>query len=391
MLKTCLNSVTFIVRQSRMSGISKQQLLRKHIGIVVQHDVFSGGYQVNVTQHGKLIYKQPDDCFATGSQFVLDLIWRDYNDHWRPLFEPDATPVYSFINGFNVDQILNAFDFNTFNEQILPRLEMEESLKKHVITYKTFVGDMSARGRYLLYDVLVRIFLYLRYHHIDIKYVDLKKVRPVPVMEGLIKIGETDYFLMDQGDIVNNTLLSTLKLFYPEGKIEEIDQNLVFVANPHFDIFSVAGGKKIEPLDKIPFEKDTAIKGAEIQDEVDFQVLPMDDQLVESLAPQLYSVILKPFQNLSAEERDFINYGENVGVIGKDGIGLNALRGAGKVCGEGSLQECVARLFNWLRNKAPARFSDEDVMRTVFGRLARMQSAKTVYRQGGTYKVKNLN
>lgn len=356
-----------------MSGITAQQWIRKTQGIVVARHVDGAGVSVVVTKNDNVVKTYPGDNLGTAAYFVFLTIWQAYESIIPPLFSLVINPAFSFISPFNVDDVLAGFERAMFEEQIMPELEKasDENYRRYAKAYRE-AAQMAEGAKYAIYDVLVRLFVYVRTHNFSLNYINWKRLHPIPIGEALSNLGAYDSFIMDGQ---NDPLLIVVKRAFPNGGLFDHEGQWIYVRDRTYDILSVIGGSKFTVDDHSALFDGVVTSDKAVRTAITRSTQMMVDQdLLGELCAHVEEMMGKPHQIWSEKEKSLSSYPDDHGLIGPKGIGRTALKGLKAIIGdEVTIPQAMERLARYIRSKS--RLTEEQCLRVAAAKLSNMASA----------------
>lgn len=389
-LRICLKSITFLARNSNMSGISAQQYIRQREGVVVVRQEVGEKIEVQVTKNGEVLKTFPGDALGTASLFIFSAIWHMYARHERLLYDYVFAPAYSFVSGFNIDKVLQGFERVAFEEQVLPELEKaNDPYPTYAGKYREAITIPGRAGDYAVYDVLVRMFSYIRSHNFNLDYINWSRLHPVPVRQALGNLTAYNSFLLSGKDDV---YLGLLKEVFPAGGEFDYGGNHIYVADKTCDVLSIIGGVGFDvELNNLKFD------GISSKDAPKLQSAPrgivravktvIDQELMGELAALVEVMLEKSETAWDESEKALRDYPRDNNLIGPKGVGKNALKGLTMLVLGLPIPQAIQRVAEHLRAKTA--ISVEAAAKIAASRIAQMRSAIVLDHTSGQPVVKS--
>lgn len=373
---TLLRNPFFVAKRQKMSGISAAQYLKKKYGVVIFAKKIQDTTYCIVKQGTDVISQQIDDNFGGLSWLTCYNMFQYVKGQNNLTRNYSVPPSSSFFTPFTVD-VVDTFDHEWFVDTVLPMVKGKTNIQGIADEYLTtwhdkFNGDTATR--YEVYDWIVRLYVALRRMKWEPKLSAPKDAKIETIYEAIRNLADARYVTFPPG--TEDTFLPVLKQVHPNAQEHEG----VWYTDPASDRrdplnlenapewFSGLGDPKAT-YDQCDQDDDQT-------EVVRATVSANADDLNDTIRKVLHN-LTTPHQSLNPEQTAFMTHGGNPDLLDtkKGGVGSGKLRGLGKICGEGPLEDCIDRVYKYLRLSLP-NASEGDVYNLAAGRISRMSSEK---------------
>lgn len=327
------------------SGISSQQYLNQAEGIRVIHRE-NPNVVAEVVKNGCVVASFPDDRFSTGAYWLFETMWDKYRATKPVVFNYTTQPAAVFYGSFKVADVLSHFNREVFEERVLPLMEAskDRALRDYAEQYPVVRGIPGRAGEYALYDYIVRVFVYFRYHsmHVDAGVPD----EVVDVSVGMANAKEHGAFDVTEGEV----FLPALQALFPQGKLVDDGHRKVFVVGSRQSVLSVIGGKDFEPdLDYAALFDGKLDVAPPVECSARSITVAYDGDLLADYCESVRRLYNTPHQTAVGVDSDVLKY--RSGLTDKYKIGTSALRGVASSVKSRRLDGAICEVADWLRGK----------------------------------------
>lgn len=363
-----------------MGGCSVQQIMRRRFGILVRHVLIRGKYFAEVIRNGDtVVIRCPDDCLATASYLMTQKLWTIlYNGTLRYPY----APCYAYLPGKDIISALGNWDREGFERDLLPQYKNDQCLEHVLEVYEANKFMANEDQTFTLYDVLVRLLLYARNHNIQVERNGVEGLPIVDHFEGLTNQGAVCIDITDAGP-----LLPALVHIHKEAVRTEMGDKVYLLKSVPINAYVCVGGD----MHQFPTEnalRDTISAEHPVSIGGEFVVGGTVDETVRAKSVEIVATILGQSGNpTTVEEQELFNY--HRAVVASRTVGKNALVGLGNVAGEGTLEQCLDRVFKEVHKRLKGNLNDNDCYRLAASKLSGMNSAKMIQQRSGVLHLVN--
>lgn len=365
---------------SDLGGVTVQQLLRKRYGLIVRHIVSDGKYYTEVLKEGVIIYRSSDDCLATASFLLTQKLWRFI---YKGTVRYAYSQCYTYLQGKCIETALENFNEVEFERGLLPVLQHQDSLKEQIALYERVKTRREDGDVYMLYDVLVRLFVYAREHNIVVERAGIDGLDVVSHLEGLTNKDAECVDVTEAG-----AYLAALEHIHAGATMTTVGERVYLVKNIGVSAFASVNGEPHSPPTAAQLEDIVSQQEPKAVCEARYGPVGVVDVSVRERYTELVARILGQNGNPTCSEEDEVyNYHRTL-VLDKR-VGKNALVGLGNVAGEGELGSCLERVFQEVRKRVRGNLSSEESYILAASKLSGMNSAKIIIRRGNALHLEN--
>lgn len=356
-----------------MGGVSIQQVLRKRHDVIVRHTQ-SDGFWTEIIRSGVVVGRFSDDCLATNSLFLTERIWRML---YRGSIVYAVAPAYTYLPGKSLVGALGNWDREGFESVLLPVLRQQQELAGVIAVYDENREQGDDGQRYLLYDALVRLYMYARGTNLVVPRVGIDGYVPVDFITG---IREDNVSCVDVTGLSADSI-SALRIRHSGLQEKAVGTKVYLVRDCARNTYEHVQGR---PHLDVQQETLAGLVRGEVRTEV--PRLPVglgviDGHIRNAMIGIVGNILGQSGNPVSDEEREVLHYHKRVTETGK--IGKNALVGLGGVCGEGELGVCLDRVYAEVRKRVRGAIGDNECLKLAASKLAGMNSAKILQERDG--------
>lgn len=373
---TLLRNPYFVAKRQKMSGISAAQYLKKKYGVVIFAKKIQDTTYCIVKRGTDVISQQVDDHYGSLSWLTCYNMFQYVKNQNNLTRKYNVPPSSSFFTPFSVD-VIDQFDHEWFINIVVPMVKGKTNIESIADEYLTTWHDQFNKDtatRYEVYDWIVRLYVALRRMKWEPKLSTPKDAKIETIYEAIRNLANARYVTFPTG--TEAIYLPVLKQVHPQAQEHEG----IWYTQPESD--------RRDPLNletapewfrELGDARETYTQGDQDDEALDVVKAPATaniDDLSDTIRKVLHN-LTTPHQMLNEEQTAFMTHGGNPTLLDhtQGGVGFSKLKGLGKICGEGPLEDCIDRVYKHLRLSLP-NASEGDVYNLAAGRISRMSSEK---------------
>lgn len=347
--------------------------MRKRHGIIVRH-ICADGFFSEILKDDVIIARYPDDCLASNSLYITSKLWKQI---YRGQISYDMAPAYVYLPGKDIKSAVETWDQAGFERVLLPILRKQGNLGNQISIYEENKNLKDDAEIYVIYDVLVRFYLYCREHNIVVEREGIEGLRINTAVEALTDLASECIDCTESPQFVD-----ALKHIHPTAVELEYEGKKYLVKERAISTFEHVKGEahkspQVHDIDSLINSERTgslASLGGTGKGVVDGALRHQMIELVGRILGQSGNPVTETERQITDFHRK---------VIAERRIGKTALVGLGIVAGEGELGLCLDRVYAEVRKKTRGTVSDNDCLKIAASKLSNMNSAKMLYSKEG--------